>query len=82
MLNLLKEAAIVGILIVVVGTIVTLGFSKFTENDLPPACSEWNKNLIMEGSLFLTGFLAHIIFEKTGLNKWYCNNGIACATES
>lgn len=26
----------------------------------------------------LTGFLAHLLFEYTGLNKWYCKNGNAC----
>ena len=78
MLNLLKEAAIVGVLIVAIGTVTSFVVGKFYESDLPPACSEWNKNLVMEACLFFTGFVAHIVFEKAGLNKWYCRNGVAC----
>ena len=78
MIELLKEAAIVGVLIAVIGTITSLAVGKFFEHDLPPACEEWNKNLVMEACLFFTGFVAHIVFEKTGLNKWYCKHGVAC----
>ena len=52
MLDLLKEAAIVGVLIVVIGTITSFAVGKFFEHDLPPACEEWNKNLVMEACLF------------------------------
>ena len=78
MLDLLKEAAIVGVLIVAIGTVTSFVVGKFYESDLPPACSEGIKNLIMEACLFFTGFVAHIVFEKAGLNKWYCRNGVAC----
>jgi len=30
----------------------------------------------MEISLFLTGFLVHIFCEYSGINKWYCKNGM------
>ena len=46
--------------------------------DLPPVCKDWNKNYIMEISLFLTGFLTHLAFEFMGANKWYCKYGNAC----
>ena len=51
---------------------------RFMSVDLPKGCREWNKNHIMEISLFLTGFIAHIIFELFGLNNWYCKHGRAC----
>ena len=31
-------------------------------------------------SLFLTGVVAHYAFEAVGANRWYCQNGVACAT--
>lgn len=27
---------------------------------------------------FVTGVATHMIFEISGLNKWYCKNGYAC----
>ena len=38
----------------------------------------FNKYYVMELSLFLTGVIAHLVFEYTGLNKWYCKKGYAC----
>jgi hypothetical protein len=78
MLDILKEAFVVGILVVVVGTLVGFGFGKLFSTDLPPVCKDWNKNYIMELSLFVTGFIAHILCEMTGINKWYCKNSVAC----
>lgn len=77
-MKLLKEAAIVGITTVVIGTIVGFVMGKLFSMNLPAICKKWNKNHIMEITLFLTGFLLHIICEYTGINKWYCKNGNAC----
>lgn len=78
MKNLFTEAIIVGIVTVFVGTLVSWGLGKSFSVDLPPVCKDWNKNYVMEISLFLTGFLAHLGFEFAGFNKWYCKNGVAC----
>ena len=72
------EAIVVGIMVVVVGTLVGYLLGKSFSVNLPKMCHEWNKNHIMELSLFLTGFLVHIICELSGVNKWYCKNGSAC----
>lgn len=77
-MKLLKEAAIVGIATVVIGTLVGFVMGKLFSMNLPAICKKWNKNHIMEITLFLTGFLLHIICEYTGINKWYCKNGNAC----
>lgn len=29
-------------------------------------------------SYFITGCLIHILCELSGINKWYCKNGVAC----
>jgi len=76
--SLLIEAIFVGVLVVAVGTVVGYAVGKFASVDLPAVCKKWNKYHAMEISLFLTGFLVHIICEYIGLNRWYCKNGNAC----
>jgi membrane protein DedA with SNARE-associated domain len=78
MKKLLVEAFMVGVMVVVIGTIVSYVIGKFTSTDLPPVCKDWNKNYIMELTLFIIGVITHILCEYTGLNKWYCRNGVAC----
>ena len=74
----LGEAAIVGISVVLMGTLVSFLLGPMMKVDLPPVCNDWNKNFVMEISLVPTGFLLHLLFEYTGLNKWYCEKGYAC----
>lgn len=77
-MDLLIEASVVGIVLVIVGTGTSFVVGTFTKTDLPPACKDWNKNYAMEFSLFFTGFVSHLLFEVTGINKYYCKNGVAC----
>ena len=76
--ELFIEAIFVGVVIVIVGTLVAGLFSYGFKSDLPPVCKDWNKNYVMEMSLFFTGFVSHLFFEIVGLNKWYCKNSVAC----
>jgi len=76
--KLLVEALVVGISTVVVGSLVGYGVSFLVKSDLPRVCKDWNKFYVMEISLFLTGVLVHILAEYTGINRWYCSNGVAC----
>ena len=78
MQTLLIEAVIVGVLVVVIGTVVGFFVGRAASVDLPTVCKRWNKNHVMEISLFLTGVITHILCEVSGLNKWYCKNGRAC----
>ena len=77
-MNIIIEAIVVGIMVVLVGSIVGYILGKLMGVDLPIVCKKWNKNHIMELSLFLTGVCVHLLCEYTHLNKWYCNNGDAC----
>jgi len=76
--RLLIEASVVGIVVVVMGTFVTWILGNTFSVDLPPVCKDWNKNYVMEISLFLTGFFTHLFFELIKINKWYCKYGNAC----
>ena len=76
MMRVLVEALIVGIIVVIVGTLQSKIFDN--KSAVKPACKDWNKNYVMEKGLFVTGVLTHIICELIGLNTWYCKNGSAC----
>ena len=76
--KLIIEAFFVGLVVVLMGTIVSGVFAYSLKADLPPVCKDWNKNYVMEISLFLTGFITHLMLEVVGLNAWYCKNGVAC----
>ena len=77
-MKLFIEAFVVGFITLIVGSIVCLILGYFFPNNLPDICKKWNKYHIMEFSLFLTGFIIHLICEFTGINKWYCKHGNAC----
>ena len=77
-MNLLIEAILVGLVVLAIGSIVGYLIGRTMGVDLPKVCKEWNKNHMMEISLFLTGVFTHIFFELLGLNSWYCKNGRAC----
>jgi len=79
MYGLLIEAIVVGILTVVFGNFAGFVVSPFLKVNLPVVCSNWNQFYAMEMSLFLTGFLLHLFCEFSGINKWYCKNGVACS---
>lgn len=78
MIKLITESIIVGISIVLFGTITSKLFSEYFKVDLPPVCKEWNKNFVMEITLFFTGVFVHLSFELLGINRWYCKNSYAC----
>ena len=70
---LLTEAITIGIVTGFVGVLINFmlrGIGK----DLDLTCSPQK----IFGVFFLTGALIHTAFELGGLNKWYCENGVAC----
>jgi len=76
--KLFTEAFIVGIMVVLGGTIIGKIIAHFLSVPLPQACKNWNKYYIMEITLFLTGISIHLLCELTGINRWYCKHGAAC----
>ncbi len=78
-MKLLIEATTVGLAVLFIGTIVgfIIGSSSLSVS-IPKSCHDWNKNHIMEISLFMTGFILHLLCEYSGINRWYCKNGKAC----
>ena len=66
-LLLLIEASIVGIVVAMVGTLLT-----YTIVRMRGKSTKFIWNFSMFAVLFLTGALSHILFEFTGFNKYYC----------
>ena len=66
-LLLLIEASIVGVSVIIMGTLIT-----YIWTTLSGKSTKFIWNLSMLISLFLIGFSLHIFYELTGLNKLYC----------
>ena len=62
-MNLLIEAILVGLVVLAIGTIVSYFIGKSMGVDLPKVCKDWNKNYIMEISLFFTGVIIYLFCE-------------------
>ena len=74
-LDFLKEVISVGIGTVILGLAVRYVVAVYYEKINPDFIFS-NKGMWL--SLFLTGALLHSICEVSGINKWYCKNGVAC----
>ena len=66
-LLLLIEASIVGVSVIIMGTLIT-----YIWTTLSGKSTKFIWNLAMLISLLLIGFFLHIFYELTGLNKLYC----------
>lgn len=62
MISLLIEMFAVGVVTIIIGYCIEL------------LCSQLPKPLY----LFILGSCIHLICEMTGVNKYYCKNGVAC----
>jgi len=71
--DIIVEASVVGIGLIVIGTIVSYLIAKFNNRN-----TKFLKNPGMFVALFLTGFVLHILCDITGVNKWYCKNCTGC----
>jgi hypothetical protein len=70
-MNVLYEAVLVGIVVVVCGLFVNF----LLKNTMKIEMSKGNLLML---NLFITGSFTHLFFEYLGLNKWYCKHGFAC----
>ncbi len=71
--RLLIEAVAVGVLVVLLGYVVIYVMESMK--------LKMNRDKQMIIGFFVLGALTHLVCEFTGVNKWYCKNGIACVTK-
>ena len=69
-LKLFVEALLVGLITIIVYILLELILKLFTSKEY--------KILL----LFLTGFFIHLGCQITGINTWYCTNGVACMKDN
>lgn len=72
-LDLVKEAFVVGILLVLIVHLVINILSMYD----PSFLVSNKKNYNLEIVVFTSGFLFHILCELLGINIWYLNNSVA-----
>ena len=63
-LKILAECIFVGLLVVIFGILVSFLISPLLKVDLPTECKKWNKNHVMELTLFFTGISFMNLFKK------------------
>lgn len=72
---ILYESTIVGIITLIIGYIIfNLSINKKNKDKHENIKEPYIINL----SFFMTGFIAHIILELLGFNKWYCDKKDKC----
>jgi hypothetical protein len=72
MSQVLVSAVLFGLVLIPI-TYIAGFFSKMITQKptLPEICSTWNQYYIMEFTLFIAGFLMHLLLHFTGAYEWY-----------
>jgi hypothetical protein len=70
-MNYIINAIIQGIIVMILGTFISVGLMYLTQGFTIKKITFWPSLLF---SNFLSGFIGYLIFEYAGVNKWYCNN--------
>lgn len=69
----LTEALVVGIMVLIIAIPVMIIQEYYYPGDIASPQKYWVSTVIV-------GMLAHLLFEYSGINKYYCENGNACQT--
>ena len=60
---MILNSVLFGIASIIIGNIVGFVVGYFLSIDLPKVCKTWNKNYIMEISLFFTGMITFLVYK-------------------
>jgi O-antigen/teichoic acid export membrane protein len=75
-MNFVYEILAVGVSTAIIGFIIsTMLMYVFVKDFSNKKYNFWWQVML---SYFITGCLVHILCQVTGVNKWYCKNGVAC----
>lgn len=67
----LIESLAFGVIVVVMGNLTGYIIGQYFSSNLPPICKSWNKNHIMEISLFITGMLSYLFIRRFKVFKLF-----------
>ena len=65
----LMESLVFGLIVVIIGNFTGFVIGKYFSSNLPPICKSWNKNHIMEISLFITGMASYLLIKRYNVFK-------------
>jgi hypothetical protein len=71
--DLLVEAIIAGVMLTVIGIAI-----HYITVQVLKQSHDLNDMKVYGVHLLLAGFVLHLASEWTGVNKWYCKNGVSC----
>jgi hypothetical protein len=71
------ELIVVGLLMVLFGYIS--GYLVGLVNDVNMTGCDFNRNYVMEQTLFLTGALFYFVLEMGNVNQWFCMSNKMCS---
>lgn len=74
--NLYFEALFIGIVVGLIGTPISYLAMKMERKNVNLPMYSWVRIFF---TFVVTGIVAHLLFEYTGLNKKYCKSGHACS---
>jgi lipid-A-disaccharide synthase-like uncharacterized protein len=66
----LVEPILFGVVITLLGLLLTMIFS-FLKPELPKECEQWDKNNVMEATLFSVGFVFYFILSNDMVKSYY-----------
>lgn len=75
MIQLIAEILSVGVILTIVGTIISFIIMYYKSPSETLKFKHWQSVML---GYFVSGMLVHIICEYSGINKLYCNYGVAC----
>ena len=77
MLTLTKEAVVTGLVLTVLYMIMDYVYTVYSEKqtfEFKPLKKEYV-------FVYFAGMVGHFALQASGVNKWYCDNGLACKVE-
>lgn len=75
MKDFLVEVGVVGIMVMIIGIIISYICMYFKSPEKLKNFEHWWS---IAFSFAVAGMLVHIICEVSGINTWYCRHGAAC----
>jgi hypothetical protein len=66
----LVEPILLGVVITLLGLLLSMIFS-FLKPELPAQCAEWDKNHVMEATLFALGFVLYFVLKNDMVRSYY-----------